>query len=133
MFADTQTLNNFADANRIFKLIRQDGTGTTRFDEASSQAEPSTMVIKHQVTGSGPAAVDRHLVSFARTNINTATGKPVTSSVNLTLAVPRDLTITSAEVLDDLISLLHFIIGAEFDPASTFVRTVFDGLVIGES
>jgi hypothetical protein len=134
MFVDTQTLKNLAGSDRTFKLRKQDGTGTERIDSASTQSEPILMSIKHSVQGNGPAAIDRHLVQFSRTKLNSTTGKPVTSTVNLTLAIPRDSTITVANVEDDLISLLRFICGGSvFDPTADFDGTTFTGLTIGEA
>lgn len=133
MFADTLTLKNLAGADRTFKLIKQDGTGTTRFDTASTQSEPILLVIKHSVQGSGPAAIDRHLIQVSRTKLNSTTGKSVPAIVNVTLAIPRDVTITAASVQDDLISIIRFLSGTAFDPTADYASTTYDGIVIGES
>jgi len=133
MFADTLTLKNLAGADRTFKLRKQDGTGTERIDAASSQSEPILMVIKHSVQGSGPAAIDQHLVQFSRTKLNSTTGKLVTARINLTIYVPRDSTITVANVEDDLSSLLRFVAGTAFDPTADYASTTYSGLTIGEA
>lgn len=133
MFADTLTLKDLAGADRTFKLIVQDGSGTVRIDTATTAAEPCKMSIKHNVQGSGPSAVDRHLVQIARTALNATTGKAVTSIVNLTVSVPRDTAITAAEVEDDLVAVLRFVANTVFDPTADYTSVTFDGLVIGES
>lgn len=132
MFADTITLINAAGSDITFKLVKQDGSGTVRFDPTSTLALPHTLAIKHQVTGTGPNAVDRHLIQFVKTFQNSTTGKVVSSTVNLTIAVPRDDAVTLSEVIDDVVSLFHFLSGANFDETD-FASTATTMLTIGES
>lgn len=136
MFNDTLTLKTKANVDRTYIKRRNMLDGTERIDSASTQSEPCLMVIKHSVQGSGPAAIDRHLVQFSRTSINSVTGKSVTSTVNLTIAVPRDSTISASDVEDDLVALLRFVCGTDFQPSgsgSDYASTVFNSLVLGES
>lgn len=133
LFADTLTLVGLADAARTFRLVRQDGTGTERVDVAGTAAAPIKMAIKHQVQGNGPAATDRHLVQISRSKQNSTTGRTVVSTVNLTISVPRDDTITSANVHADLITLLRFIAGEDFGVVADYGSETFDSLILGES
>lgn len=98
MFASTITINDSAAAAKSFVQVNtQDGT--RRLDNGTSLSAPRAMLIKHTSSGAGSKVVDRHLLSFTHTLVDSA-GIPYTATANLTIAVPRNSTVTATNVKD---------------------------------
>jgi hypothetical protein len=131
--SSTQTLKDRTNADRTFLETSRDGQGASRLDSATTLAEPARLEIKHSTSGKGSAAVDRHLIQVTRTKLNSTTGEPVRSSINLTINVPRDSTITSNMIEDDISALIRFIAGTNYDPTADYSNTTLLALMRGES
>lgn len=131
-FAATQTLDDASGDDVVYALVGQDLTGSKRLNTATNLAEPGLMVIKHSAQGVGSAAVDRHLVQFAQTKLNTA-GLPRTAIINLTISVPRDSIITSTIVDDMVANLVDFIADGGFSGSGFAGVTNLAALKRGES
>jgi hypothetical protein len=130
MLAEQLVLDTVSGADVTFKLIKSSENGTTRIDVATTAAAPALMQVKHSVQGRGTDAVDRHLVQFSRTVVDTA-GKPFVITVNLTLAVPRNVAVTNAIVKDVVANLVDFL--ADGAIASLATTTNLDAILRGES
>jgi len=87
-FASSLTLADATPTNHVFSTVRVTPDGIDRLDAASTLANPTILAIKHSVTGKGPTAVDRHLVSFAKTETD-GNGLQTTAVMNLTVQLPR--------------------------------------------
>jgi len=101
-FATDIALNDAAAAAKTFSLRKSDGYNSERIDQASTQAEPRLMIIKHSKQGAGDQLMDRHLLSFMKTKKDSVTGKLYTAVVNVTVTVPANGVITRTDI-DDLI------------------------------
>lgn len=130
MLANDITLDKADGTDVIFRLVRNDGTGTERLDVASTMALPTRLAIKHSTQGKLPGIVtDRHLVQVSKT-VPTATG---TAQVigNFTLTVPRDVAVTNV-ILHDMVShIVDFL--TDQTQTGLAVTANVDALLRGES
>lgn len=102
MFATSVNINDAAAAAKTFTKVSNDVDEANFLDSSTTLSAPRALSIKHTMAKSGNVSgVDRHLVSFQHTVLDAA-NKPITATVNVTLAVPR-ATITRTNV-DDLIA-----------------------------
>jgi len=106
-FPNDLVLDNAAGTDVTFRLRSRDGNGSQYIDIASNLATPHLIAVRHNVQGPKDAPVDRHLVQVAKSLV-TATGKLVTVTVNLTVAVPRDPVVTPTVVRDEVFHVLDF-------------------------
>lgn len=113
-------------------LLSQDANGSRRLDSASTNAEPGSLVIRHSVAGSGINAVDRHLVQFSRTLLDSE-NVPRTAIVNFTVAVPRASVITNAICFDLISNLIDLIADGGFTASGIAGTTLLTQLLRGES
>lgn len=84
------------------------GTSTAELKRSlrgSTLGLPRYMVIKHQTAGTKDQPIDRHLVSFVHTLLDSAQ-KPHAYTVNLTVSVPR--VVADPSVVQEL---LNFVVG----------------------
>lgn len=86
--ASTLTLKNEAAASRSFVTTVVNGQSCTRLDSATTLQNPTKLVISHNTSGKGESLCDRHLIQATRVEPD-AQGIPMTTVVNLTIAVPR--------------------------------------------
>ena len=107
MLANDITLDKADGTDVVFRMVSQDQNGTRRIDIASTLALPNVLVIKHSVSGKAPAIVDRHLIQLNKT-VATALGS-VPLSANFTLAIPRDVAVTSTMVHDVVSHIVDFL------------------------
>lgn len=105
MLADPLELTVDAVVSEWSITRREGNTGTVRMNVATSLTEPEEIAIRHSTTGKGEAAIDRHNVIIARSELDSETGKINRASCSLTLTVPRTGQFTTAEIkrLNDLI------------------------------
>jgi hypothetical protein len=130
MLAQTLTLDDRAGVDVVYQLVSQNGTETRRIDAATNLAYPRQLSIKHTVQGSALDAVDRHLIQFTDT-VSGAKG-PVTATVNLTIAMPRDPAMTQQKVETLLANLVDFLSdGSIATPLPTVVNVT--AILRGES
>jgi hypothetical protein len=130
MLSESQVLDSVSGADVTYKLIKSSSDGTTRIDVATNATAPALMTIKHSVSGRGADAIDRHLVQFSRTVLETS-GAQRTATVNFTVAVPRSSVITSTIVKDLICNLADLI--ADGVIASMATTNTLDALLRGES
>lgn len=107
-FPSTITVDDASGDDVSYVLISPDASGSRRVDTASTPAAPATMLIRHNVSGKGSDAVDRHNVTFNR--VITATPEPVTLVCSFTVAVPRNSAVTSTIVIDQIANLIDFLL-----------------------
>jgi hypothetical protein len=131
-FTATQTLDDASGDDVTYVLISQDANGTRRLNSASTLAEPADMIVRHSVQGSGQNAVDRHLIQFTWTKLDTA-GVPRKATINFTVAVPRSTVITSTMVNDMIANLVDFIADGGFTTSGFAGVTNLTALLRGES
>jgi hypothetical protein len=129
MLANDIVLDKKDGTDTTFRLVSQGPDGTKRIDIATTMALPSTLVIKHSVTGKPPLLVDRHLVQLNKT-VAASVGV-ATLNVNFTLTIPRDVAITPTVVYDLITHLLDLL----QDGAVTGLATTanIDSILRGES
>lgn len=131
MFDNTILLDDASGDEVTYNLVFNPGNdGTKRLDAATTLAEPGYFTVKHTVSGTGPGAVDRHLVSITRTLMSA--GSPRTLTVNLTIAVPRDVVITNQIVFDAVSNLIDFVSGGSFSSSGIGATTNILALLRGE-
>lgn len=130
MLANDLTLDKADGSDVIFRLVSSDSSGSRRIDIGSSLALPSTLVIRHTVSGKAPGLVtDRHLIQVNKT-VAASVGV-ATVNANFTLSVPRDVAITSAIIHDVVSHLVDFLT----DLTTTGLATTanIDAVLRGES
>jgi len=111
-----------------FNRIGGDTSSSRFIDVTSTLAEPNLIEIKHQTSGSGGSAVDRHLVSNKHTIA--ATPAPVSLVVNFTIQVPRNAAVTNQHVYDACANIIDFVSAGGL---ATLTTTAIDGLLRGET
>lgn len=127
------TLDGRAGADQTFTYLGGDATSSKRMDTASTLTEPRLLVIRHSVSGSGAAAVDRHLIQCSVTKLNTS-DVPRTGTVNMTIAMPRDTIITKEEIEDCIANIVSLVCNHAFSATTGFTDdTVITQLLRGES
>lgn len=129
-FTSDLVLDDASGDDVTYRLVSSDNTGTKRIDIATTLAAPAHLAIRHSVAGKGADIVDRHLVQFTRTIVDT-NGSPRTLTVNLTLAVPRSSVITSQIVKDQIMNLLDLMSDGALTTLATSAN--IDSLLRGES
>ena len=129
MLANDITLDKADGTDVVFRMVSQDQNGTRRIDIASTLALPNVLVIKHSVSGKAPAIVDRHLIQLNKT-VATALGS-VPLSVNFTLAIPRDVAVTSTMVHDVVSHIVDFLTDGTATGLATTANV--DAILRGES
>lgn len=132
MLTSTLTLDDASGDDTVYVLISQDVNGSTRRDQATSNAEPSVLRIQHTKSGSGTNTIDRHLVQFSKTELD-VNGVPRNAVVNLTMAVPQAAVITNQDVIDLVSNLIDFISDGGFSASGIAGTTVLTQLLRGES
>lgn len=126
--SETLVIADEANVAKNFVQIERSGTLVRRIDDASNLSLPVTCVISHNTSGKGDSIVDRHLVQFAKTELDT-NGAPVTSVVNMTIAAPRALTSSLATSQELVGYAVNFLLGV--NAARSFVN--LPAITIGES
>lgn len=129
MLANDLTLDNASGTDVVFRLVSQSPDGSRRIDIGSTLALPSTLVIKHSVSGKIPNVTDRHLIQLNKT-VATALGS-TSITVNFTLTVPRDVAVTPTEVKDVIANLLDFLTDSTL--AGWSATTNVEAILRGES
>jgi len=132
MLTSTLTLDDASGDEVTYALISQDATGSVRRDTATTNAEPGSLTIRHSRAGKGPNVIDRHLVQFARTEID-SNGVPRTAIVNFTMAVPQSTVFTNAEIIDLVSNLIDLIADGGFTSSGIAGTTALTQLLRGES
>lgn len=97
MFADNIVLKNAAAVDKTFKLISLEGTSSERIDTSSTRVAPRVMRIK-RTDATGKAGTDRYVVQFAKTA--QGTGGKVVAVVNVSVQLPQDPALSSADIVD---------------------------------
>jgi hypothetical protein len=129
-FSSDLVLDDASGDDITYRLTGTTANGSKRIDIATTLAAPAFLNINHAVSGKGADAVDRHLVQFQRTIVDSA-GTPRTLTVNFTVAAPRSSAITSTVIKDQINNLLDLM----SDGALTTLATSnnIDSLLRGES
>jgi len=129
MLANDLTLDKADGTDVVFKLVRMNQDGSLRLDASTTLALPTTLQVKHSVTGKPPVLIDRHLIQVNKT-VAAAIGT-VTANLNFTLAIPRDVAITTAVVADMISHLLDFLQDGAITGYATHANV--DAILRGES
>ena len=119
MLANEIVLDSQAGSDTTFRVLRIDGDMTTRRKVGTTPANAVDMVIKHQTSGKGIEAVDRHNITFTRKGF-TSTGKPLLQSVSITLTQPQ----SPDAIIQDLLDLVVYAADFVTDGAIASVTTM---------
>lgn len=128
MLTDPVALKDHSDTTHNYRTIAN-GTanGTvTRIDDSTNLASPGLLVIKHNKTGKGVDAVDRHLIQVSDVISDASGSSQIT--VNVSLAVPEHSRVSKSMVYSTIRKALGFY--ATGDP--TVDTTVVDQILRGE-
>lgn len=129
MLSNDLTLKTAGGVDTVFRLVSQDSTGTRRIDVASTLALPSTVVIKHSVSGKAPNVVDRHLIQLNKTLATTVGTTQLVA--NFTLTVPRDVAVTPTSIHDIVSMMLDMLTDGTYTGTAT--TPTLDAILRGES
>lgn len=129
MLANDLTLDKADGTDVIFKLVKMANDGSQRLDAATTLALPTTLSIKHSVSGPSTKLVDRHLVQLNKT-VAAAIGT-ATLNVNFTVAVPRDVAVTPTIIADLVSHVLDFLQDGAITGYATHAN--LDAILRGES
>lgn len=130
MLANDIVLDKADGTDVTFRLQSQLPDGSRRIDILSTLALPTTLVIKHSVSGKLPGVMtDRHLVQLNKT-VASSTGV-ASMNANFTLTVPRDVEITPAIIHDMVSHVVDFLTDGTITGYAT--TTNVDALLRGES
>jgi len=132
MLTSTLTLDDASGDATEYVQISLDTSGSVRRNSATTNAEPSTLSIKHSRTGKGVNAVDRHLIQFAKTELDSL-GVPRTSIVNLTMAVPQATVVTNQDIFDLVANLVDLVSDGGFTDSGMAGTTILTQILRGES
>lgn len=110
-FTPDLTFNNSVPAAVTYSFISSAGGKTVRKDSTRPLEEPCVMTISHEVAGKGSGAVDRHLVRFDITELDTDGVTTAVGSVHCVLTVPRKI-ITAAIIQDLVVQLKNYLVTA---------------------
>lgn len=106
--AETITLDKADGTDVVYKRTRSISDGSQYIDSATTLAQPGQLTFRHSVTGKGSEAVDRHLIQFSKTVLNSV-GVARVLTCNFTLSVPRDSAITAVMCHDVVSNLIDFL------------------------
>jgi hypothetical protein len=129
MLANDITLDKQDGTDVVYRLINQDQTGSRRIDITTNLSAPKLLTIRHSTNGKGSDAVDRHLISISQ--VVAGSLAPRTLTLNFTVAVPRDVAVTSTMVKDAITNLIDFL--ADGSIASLATMNNVDAILRGES
>lgn len=130
MLANDITLDKQDGTDVVYRLFRNDGTGSQRIDIATNLSAPKLMAIRHSTQGKGSDAVDRHLVQMTQV-VADSTGVPRTIAVNFTVAVPRNTSVTSQMVKDLISNMIDFLADGSITTLATMANV--DAILRGEA
>jgi len=129
MLASDITLDKADGTDVVFKLVSNSQDGSRRLDVATTLALPTTLVIKHSVTGKEPTLIDRHLIQFNQT-VAAAIGTR-TVNVNFTLNIPRDVAVTPTIIANLVSHMVDFLSDGAITGYATHANV--DAILRGES
>lgn len=129
MLANDLTLDKKDGTDVVFRLQQNTVDGSRRIDIASTLSLPTTLVIKHSVTGKTPALIDRHLIQVNKT-VSASAGVALCTA-NFTLNVPRDVAITPTIIYDMVTHVLDFLQDGSITGLATTAN--IDAILRGES
>ena len=106
-------LKDAAAANQNFIRLTGDKAQVNYLLSPSSLSAPVSLVIGHQMATS-KAGSDRHLVKITHTALDVA-GNPFTLTMNTTLSVPRNTSISRTMINDAIAQMREFFGTANVD------------------
>jgi len=129
-FGSPLTLDGVDGTDFVYVRRSSDANGSNYIDQATNLTAPGTLAIRHSTSGKGPDVTDRHLVQVTKVVVDSS-GKQVTGTVNLTVAVPRNTAVTPTIVKHMLANIVDLLT----DGAITGITatTNIDALLRGES
>lgn len=129
MFTANLVLHDQAAADVTSTQIFQSGSEVRRLVSGTT-AEPTMMVINHQVVGK-ENPVDRHLVQLTKIQFGTVSGREYKTTVNFTVSTPR---ITGGDAnTNGLTTLVGYLQNFLNDSDVAQAQTNLTRLVAGES
>jgi hypothetical protein len=123
------TLDDYSGDAMTFQRLSTVAGGSEWIRSDSNLTEPIRMAIRHSVQGSGVNTVDRHLVQFSLTKLDSA-GVPRTATVNLTVSFPRSAAISTTNVKDIVAHAVNAVTDNQLTSGIT-ASTSLDDLFIG--
>jgi len=109
-FTSDITLVDDGTNDVVYSQISLENSKSIRTDASRALGTPRSLVISHEVSGSGMKATDRHLVRLNRVEEDTGSDviATVSGSVYLVMEAPRRI-VTSAMIEDMLTQLIGFL------------------------
>jgi len=109
-FTSDITLVDDLSADVVYSQISLENSKSVRTDATRDLGTPRSLVISHEVSGSGMKATDRHLVRLNLTEEDTGsdTIATVSGSVYLVIEAPRRI-VTATMIKDMLTQLIGFV------------------------
>lgn len=114
MFTNDITLAGDASSSTTYALLSIADGKSVRGNAAAPLGQPQTLTISHGVTKRGSLMVDRHLARLDKTKLD-ASNAPVGAAVYTVLEVPRNATITEAEINDMCTQLKNLLSAGNID------------------
>lgn len=106
-------INDNSAASHTFSFVATSGSKTVRKDGTRSIGEPLVMTVNHESSGKGASLVERHLVRFDLTSLDTDGVTAKTGSVHCVITVPGSV-ITAAEMQDLRAFVVNYLTSANF-------------------
>lgn len=116
-------------ATNTFLLVSTSKDGASYMMAGRDIATPYVVEIKRKLTAPNATANDHIQVRIARTERNATTGKLATAQCLLDLSIPKDTSVLTAEVSEDLICCLGSLL--RDNGAMTSAQTNVTALVAG--
>ena len=131
MLASNITLDDVSGDDVTYNQVPTRALGEVlRVDPSKDINQPRTMAIRHSTQGKGSLLADRHNVTFSDT-VKDVNGLASTTSVSLTIVVPRQGAITGIHVKDLLANLVDLLASGAI--ASISDTSNMDALLRGEA
>ncbi len=99
------TANN-GTTDYTFALQSQNGYKSVWTDQANTSVQRRTIEANHDVKALGNPGSDVHTLVLRREEVNSTSGKVTTAKVSLQITVPKSSDITTADILNDIASMM---------------------------
>lgn len=130
MATSTVTLYKGPETAVTYTLQGVVGSKSSYINSASSLRSPDALVINHDVKAPGAKGSDRHQVlkQFA---VESVAGVDI-NSVNISLSVPRNTSLTDTHVVNEVAAALSYFVGdlssTQFQKLTSIVANLVDGV-----
>jgi len=113
MASATLTPYKSSAATQAFALVSTSPEGASWQVAGRSLSQPYTVSINRKIVP-GAAANSHLVIRVGRTDNNATTGKPATASVTLDVSVPKDQSIITTAVLNELLCVIGSLLDDQY-------------------